>query len=264
MLTTAKKIKGFKLRGIDGEVGSIREFFFDDKFWTIRYLVANTGGLFNRKEVLISPYFLMNVSDDEDVIHVNLTKSEIENSPSLESEMPVSRRYEEAYYGYYGAPVYWGGPSMWGSSETITHDREKWNTMSPLENSWDPNLQSSKDVTGHNIQATDGEIGHVEDFIIDDDNWAIRYLVLDTKNFLPGKKVLISPQWIERIDWVDSKVFVDLSRESIKHAPEYDADKMLTRENETRLHDYYKRKGYWSDDTFTHESSRRHFRSGQQ
>jgi hypothetical protein len=256
MLTDAKTIRNYKLRGTDGEVGSIKEFLFDDKFWTIRYLVANTGSWLSRRQVLISPYFLMNIDHGSEVIEVSLTRNEIENSPSLDSDKPVSRQFEVEYYGYYGAPAYWGGPSMWGSVPSLTHDRGKCNTISSNEKSWDPNLRSSRDVTGHNIQATDDEIGKVDDFIIDDDSWSIRYLVIDTRKWLPGKKVLISPQWIERISWQDSKVFVNMTSNVLREAPDFDSDELLTRDYETRMYKYYNRQGYWIGESVTDDSSR--------
>lgn len=248
MLTNSKALRKYKLNGLDEEVGSVKEFFFDDKFWTVRYLVANAGNWFNRKQVLLSPYFLTNVDHKLEFINVNLKSEEIKNSPPVESDRPVSRQFEESYYSYFGAPVYWGGPYAWGPLSSITHDRDTWKTIKTEERSWDSNLRSSDDVTGHSIRATDGEIGHVDDFIIDDESWTIRYLVIDTKNWLPGKKVLISPQWIDRISWEDSKVFVSLTQESIRNAPEYDPDSIVEREYERKLHDYYNRQGYWSEE----------------
>lgn len=251
MLTNIKTIKGYKLNGTDEDVGSFKEFFFDDKFWTIRYLVATTGGLFNRRQVLISPYFLSNIDHNAELINVNLTKDEIENSPKYDSDKPVSRQYEEDYYNYYGAPAYWGGPSMWGANTSILRDRNSWKSVQHHEKSWDSNLRSSKDVTGHDIQATDGEIGHVDDFIFDDEDYAIRYLVIDTKDWLPGKKVLISPEWIDKISWDDKKVIVNLSRNAIENAPEYDEDEVLGRDDETRLYQHYNKHGYWSGQKVT-------------
>ena len=116
------------------------------------------------------------------------------------------------------------------------------------KDSWNPHLRSTKDVSGHHIEAKDGEIGRVEGFIIDDENWAIRYLVIDTKNWWGGKKVLISPQWIDRISWEDLKVFVSLTRERIKQSPEYKDDFLLTRDYEDELHQHYKQKGYWMEE----------------
>jgi uncharacterized protein YrrD len=256
MLIKAKTIKGYNLNGTEGDIGSLKEFFFDDKYWTIRYLVVKTGRFFSRKQVLISPYFLAYVDYQAGLINIGLTKDEIENSPPLDSDRPVSRQFEEAYHGYHGAPVYWGGPLMWGSIPFIMREREKWKTMNNEEDAWDPNLRSTKDVTGHNIQALDEEIGHVDDFIIDDENWAIRYLVVDTKNWWPGKKVLVSTQWIDRFSWEDAKVFVQLNKEDIKQAPEYEEDQIITRDYESNLHQYYQRKEYWHDETVSRDHNR--------
>ncbi|HLN20735.1 MAG TPA: PRC-barrel domain-containing protein [Bacteroidales bacterium] len=257
MLTNGKTLTKYRLNGLDEDVGSIKEFFFDDKYWTVRYLVVNTGNWFNRKQVLISPYFLGNVDHTLEFINVNLRTDEIKNSPPVESKKPVSRQYEQSYYDYYGAPVYWGGPYAWGSFPTLNHDRESWKSIKKEESSWDPNLRSSDDVSGHSIHASDGEIGQVDDFIIDDESWTIRYLVIDTRKWLPGKKVLISPQWIDRISWDDSKVYVNLTQDSIRNAPEYDKDSIVTREYERELHGYYKRQGYWAEEPVGTEYSRR-------
>jgi hypothetical protein len=110
-------------------------------------------------------------------------------------------------------------------------------------------------MSGNHIQAVDGEIGHVEDFIIDDETWTIRYLIIDTRNWWPGKKVLVSPQWIERVSWIESQVFVNLSRETIKQSPEYREESQLTRDYETGLHLHYNRLGYWIDEPAAKEHS---------
>jgi len=245
MLNKAKTLKGYKLESLDGEIGKVNEFYFDDRHWTIRYLIADTGNWLTGRQVLISPYSLMFVNKEEQHIAIDLTKKQIENSPSLDSDKPVSRQFEDSYFGYYGYPMYWNGPSMWGYYPRIVRDREKWKEVTQGEKAWDPNLRSTQAVSGHNIQASDGEIGHVEDFIIDDDTWAIRYLIINTRNWWPGKKVLISPQWIERVSWSESKVFVNLTRETIKQSPEYTDESLLPRDYETMLHRYYNRQGYW-------------------
>jgi len=134
---------------------------------------------------------------------------------------------------------------MLGTYPNIVRDREKRRESILYEKAWDPHLRSTHDVSGHHIQAADGEIGHVDDFIIDDQTWAIRYLIIDTKNWWPGKKVLVSPQWIERVSWSESKVFVNLLRETIKQSPEYTEESLLTRDYETGLHRHYNRQGYW-------------------
>jgi hypothetical protein len=247
MLIKAKTLKGYTLESFDGDIGKVIEFYFDDQHWTIRYLVADTGDwLFDRK-VLISPYALVDVSKEKQHIAVNLTKKQIEGSPPLNCDKPVSRQFEEQYYGYYEWPMYWAGPYMWGSYSDIVRDSEKWKESTPGEKAGDPHLRSTQEVSGYHIQGIDGGIGHVDDFIIDDETWAIRYLIVSTHNWLPGKKVLISPAWIERVSWSESKVFVNLSREEIKQAPEYADDSNLTRDYESGLHRHYDRQGYWVD-----------------
>jgi len=248
MLTKATTLKGYKLDSLDGEFGTVREFYFDDHHWTIRYLVANTGSWLTGRQVLISPYALVAASKAEEHIAIDLTKKQIEDSPSLNSDKPVSRQFEESYYGYYGWPMYWGGPYMWGQYPYPYRDREQSKTSKEAEKAWDPRLRSTDSVRGHSIQALDGEIGHVEDFIIDDETWAIRYLIVDTRNWWPGKKVLVSPQWIDRLSWNESKVFVGLSRETIKKSPEYTEESLLTREYETGLYQHYQREGYWREE----------------
>jgi hypothetical protein len=256
MLYKAKTLKGFTLHGIDGEIGKVEEFYFDDHHWTIRYLVADTGDWLTDREVLISPYALIAVNKEKQHITIDLTKKQIEGSPSLDSDKPVSRQFEETYYGYYGWPMYWGGPYMWGAYPSIVRVHEKLRESLKSEKAWDPHLRSTHDVDGHEIQAMDGEIGHVEDFIIDDETWAIRYLIIGTRNWWPGKKVLVSPRWIERVSWLESKVFVNLSRETIKQSPEYTDESLITRDYEIGLHRHYNREGYWIDKPAAEEHSR--------
>jgi sporulation protein YlmC with PRC-barrel domain len=255
MLNKAKTLKGYKLDSLDGEVGEVKEFYFDDQHWTIRYLVANTGGWLTGRKVLISPYALVAAITAERHVAVDLTKKQIEDSPALSTDKPVSRQFEESYYGYYGYPMYWGGPFSWGVYPYPMRDREEWKQPSKGEKAWDSHLRSTDAVSGYAIDALDGEIGHVEDFVIDDETWAIRYLVVATRNWWPGKKVLVSPQWIERVSWSESKVFVNLSREAIKQSPEYTEESLLTRDYETGLHRHYQRPGYWADEAAAKEHS---------
>jgi len=260
MLINANTLKDYRLDCSDGQLGKVKEFYFDDHYWTVRYLIVDTGNWLTGRQVLISPHALKAVSYDERTIGVALTRQQIADSPGLDSDKPVSRQFEKDYQGYYGWPAYWGGSYMWGSSLYYwgpapylgtPYDfarRDKVEPSSQDENSWDPHLRSTHDVSGRHIEAKDGGIGHVEDFIIDDQTWAIRYLVIDTRNWCPGMKVLLAPQWIEDISWGESKVFVNLSRENIRQSPEYTEISLLTRDFETCLHRHYDRKGYWIDE----------------
>jgi hypothetical protein len=248
MLVQAKALKGYKLHSLDGDIGSTKEFYFDDRYWTIRYLVANTGNWLTGRKVLISPYSLNEVSPTAEEISVQLTKARIEASPSIDSEKPVSRQFEDSYYGYYGYPYYWGGSNAWGYYPHPERDRSMWGANGKNGSEWDSHLRSTHAVTGYHLLARDGEIGHVEDFVIDDETWAIRYLIVATSDFWPGKKVLISPQWIEKVSWEESEVMIDLTREMIKGAPEYADGSLPSRDDETGLYGYYNRAGYWVDE----------------
>lgn len=231
MLSQAKMLHGCKLACLDGEIGRVRELYFDDRQWAIRYLVADTGRWLSGRQVLISPYALSRAIAGDRGFLIDLTKQQIEDSPPLDRDMPVSQQFEQAYYDYYGWPRYWNGPNMWGGYPSVERDRSRWRECAKdakaqgLDTLW-----STREVTSYDLHACDDEVCHVEDFIIDAERtWAIRYLVADTKNWWPGTHVLVSPQCIQRVSWLEQQVFVDLSRESIKASPELTADSLLNR-----------------------------------
>ena len=239
MLTKAKTLTGYSLQSPDGELGKVKDFYFDDRYWAIRYLVADTGEWLVSRQVLISPHSLAGVFGSERNIATTLTKDQIEHSPTLNRDKPVSRQFEQEFSVFFGSPMYWGFPNHPGARTGSDEPGKKVN---------DPDLRSTNDVSGHHVQASDGEIGHVDDIIIDDETWAIRNLIVDTGDWLPGKKVLISPKWIERVSWSEKQVVVDLTREAIQQAPEYTGAPSLTRDLEIALHQHYNRPGYWQAD----------------
>jgi hypothetical protein len=248
MQYSAKDLKGYAIGATDGDIGKLDDFYFDDESWTIRYLVAETGNWLLNRKVLISPFAIGKADLSKKRLNVTLTKKQVEESPSIDTDKPVSRQHEASYLDYYGYPYYWIGPHLWGP---ITYPRlsgaaQKRNeeVRALREEANDLHLRSASKVTGHHIEATDGHIGHAEDFLIDGETWEIRYMVVDTQNWWPGKKVLVAPLWISRVSWSDSTVCVDLSREMIKNGPEYHP-KALNRKYEETLYDYYKRPKYW-------------------
>lgn len=248
MLHRAKSLKGYKLDSKDGEIGRVKEFYFDDQHWAIRYMVVDTAAWLPGRQVLISPYALVAAIEKDQHIVVNLTQRQIEDSPSLEHDKPVSRQFEEAYHGYYGWPGYWSGPHMWGEQDQLVRDSTSWRSPNEGGKALDHHLRSTHTVSGYHVQATDGEIGHVDDFVIDDHTWAIRYLIVSTRNWMPGKRVLISVQWIDRVSWTESKVYVGISRENVRHSPEYTESSLLSRDYETTLYGHYDRRGYWVEE----------------
>jgi hypothetical protein len=251
MLTNATHLKGLVIRATDGDLGTVDQFYFDDETWAIRYLTVETGGWIDGRQVLISPFSLVDTDWHARRLDVALTKKQVENSPDIDTHQPISRQHEAAYLGYYGYPYYWGGPSLWGpafypaglaipttvSTEALAN-RVRRETA-------DSHLRSTEAVTGYQIEAVDGEIGHVDGFIVDYEAWAIRYIEVATRNWWPGKKVLVSPAWIERVSWADSNVYVGLSREAIKSSPEYAESLPIDREYENRVYSHYGRPPYW-------------------
>jgi hypothetical protein len=250
MLTNSSQLKGLVIRATDGEIGTVDQLYFDDDTWAIRYVTVDTGGWIGGRDVLISPMSVVSIDWPSRRLDVALSKKQVKDSPSIDTHQPVSRQHEAAYLDYYGYPYYWGGPYLWGPSlnpagmampaagsmQTIPERvRREWT---------DTHLRSTTEVTGYQIEAADGEIGHVDGFVVDDESWAIRYVEVATRNWWPGKKVLVSPAWIERVSWTDSKVFAGLTREAIQKAPEY-AAKPITRDYENRLYLHYGRPPYW-------------------
>jgi hypothetical protein len=248
MLRNTTQLRGFAIRARDGEIGTLEQFYFDDESWAIRYLVVNTGDWLGGRLVLVSPLALRQAEWQSKRLDVALTKKQVENSPPMDTHKPVSRQHEAAYLGYYGYPSYWAAPNYEAAlairSEAVAEAEASQARMG--QEPADTHLRSTEAVTGYHIQAVDGEIGHVRDFIVDDETWAIRYLEVDTRNLWPGKKVLVSPQWVNRVSWADSKVYVDLKRETIQNGPEWVDSIPVTREYEHRLYDYYARSPYWA------------------
>jgi hypothetical protein len=250
MLMNAAHLKGLEIQATDGRLGTIDQFYFDDETWAIRYLTVETDWLGDRK-VLISPFSVTGVDWPARRLDVSLTKKQVENSPSIDTQRPVSRQYETEYLGYYGYPMYWGGPLMWGPgsyphglTNQLPTPKEKL-AEEVRRASMDSHLRSTKAVTGYHLEAEDGEIGHVAGFFMDDEAWAIRYLEVATRNWWPGKKVLVSPGWIQKVSWLESKVWVGLYRDAIQTAPPFVDSVPISREYEHRLYLHYGRPPYW-------------------
>ncbi len=243
MLHRAEVIRNYTLMSQDEGIGKVKDVYFDDRFWTVRYLMADTGGWLRGRQVLISPYAVVTVDEATETIATRLTTEQIENSPTPEADMPVSRQFEMAYHDYYGWPYYWYGPFAWAAFPQPMSIPEK--VAQEQKDAWDGHMRSAQEVRGYGVSATDEDIGHVSDFIVDDTDWTIRYLVIDTRNWWPGKHVLLSPAWVETVDWPSRSVAVAHTREVIQQAPEYDEDTPLTREYEADLHRYYDRETYW-------------------
>jgi len=255
MLQSVKKLEGLPIDATDGLIGKVKDFYFDDEAWVIRYIVVDTHKWLGGRAVLISPHLVGEPDPSGASLTVTVTKEQVKNSPGIDSDEPVSRRYEKSYLGYYGYPYYWGGMGLWGGGfypgELPEADLDAYRgyqgyLKAPADHDdANPHLRSCNAVHGYHIQANDGEIGHVQGFLLDNSTWSIRYLVINTSNWWMGHQLILSPEWIRNIDWSQSMVSVDLDRQTIKSAPAYDADVPLLRTDESAIHRHYQRQGYW-------------------
>lgn len=250
MLRCMNEIKGYGIQATDGSLGSADDFYFDDKSWIVRYVVVDTGKWLPGRRVLISPVSIESADWTDRRLHISIPRERVKDSPGIEKDKPVSRQEEARIARHYAWPIYWSHPTMGipGASAVATPsaiaEAEREENRHIVRHD-DPNLRSAREVEGYHIHARDGEIGHVQDFIVDDESWIIRYLVVDTRNWLPGRKVLVSPRWIERISWGERQVAVDLKRDEVKNSPPYDPTAPINPEYEVRLYDYYGRPAYW-------------------
>lgn len=254
----------YTIGATDGDIGSVDDVYFEDDTWTTRYLVVNAGSWLVGRHVLIPPGAIQRIDGVAERVVTDLTREHVKNSPGMDTQRPVSRQYEADLYGYYGYPYYWTGPYRWGlvaypyagpyppaasyppggagtPARSAVAD-ELAAREAAGENS---RLRSARDVSGHGIQATDGELGHVEDYLMDDHEWAIRYLIVDPRNWWPGAHVLISTEWITAVHWNDSTVEVSVDKASVRAAPAYDPTATMSRDYENQYHRHYRRPGYW-------------------
>ena len=265
MLRNIKDLEGYAVGASDGPIGHVKDFYFDDQAWVVRYLVVDAGAWLSSRKVLISPIAVDRPERTERLLHVSITKEQVKNSPDIDTERPVSRQHEIQYADYYGYPYYWGGAGYWGggiypnlmapgyggfgSPNAIRSEEQEAyaRAESARSESEDPHLRSCQAVMKYHVHASDGDLGHVEGMLVDDETWAIRYLIVNTSNWWLGHQVLIAPQWIDDVNWYDSKVSVKMTRRAIKGAPAYQPATPLDRAQESGLYAHYGSAGYWTD-----------------
>jgi uncharacterized protein YrrD len=231
MLRSTTQLEGATVMAKDGDAGAISDVLFDDERWTVRYLVVKSGGWLTGRKILVSPISVNGADWVNRTLGLDLTRDQISNGPSIDADKPVSRQQEAAIFDHYGYPYYWGGPLAWGIAAyplppTGNADRaaagQNEHHGGPDRKPGDPHLRSSKEVKGYDIRATDDDVGHVEDFLIDEKDWSIRFVVVDTRNWWPGKKVLIAPDRVERVSWQDRQMEVAITRAEVEGSPEFD------------------------------------------
>ena len=280
MIRSMEHMKKFEIVATDGRIGAVDDFYFDDQRWAIRYVVVDTGRWLSGRRVLVSPLSVSVTEWSEQRLLLSINRDQVKGSPDVDMHQPVSRRHERDYLDYYGYPYYWGHAGLWGAhaipmlptAEQVAAQRARAaEAERDAADLGDTHLRSASEVAGYVIRAVDGDLGHVDDLVFDDLSWAVRYLVVDTSNWWFGKHVLVSPEWITDISWPEHAVSVDLTRQHLKTAPEYNRAEHLDRQWEAAYYQHLRQPGYWlteedaraikkaqsylRDDTDRHEAS---------
>jgi uncharacterized protein YrrD len=239
MTYSLKSLIGFAMGATDGEIGAVKDFYFDDCTWSIRYIIVETGSWLNGRRVLISPATLLPFDWDKGIFPVNLTREQIENSPDIDTAKPVSRQMEIDLQMHYRYAAYWE-PSFYGGGMSLPvylPDSQETEPARNVDEDW--HLRSSDQVKGYVIKASDGEIGSLEDFLLHSSGGNIEFLVVDTGHWLPGKKVVICPKLIKEINWKTSVITVHASTEQVKNSPEYNHGQPFSEGDAMTLDNYY-------------------------
>ncbi|MEO8622495.1 MAG: PRC-barrel domain-containing protein [bacterium] len=252
MLRSLGDLDKYSVSGTDGDIGHVDDFLVDAEQWSVRYLVVELGGLLDRRGVLISPISVRRADCETQRFHLALTLDQIMSGPAIDTNKPVSRHHEREYLDYYGYPLYWSQQAMWGMgldasllAGTKPYDAPPTSVSEPAG---DAHLRSADALRGYHIHGSDGVIGRVDDFILDNESWAVRFLVIDTSAWWFGKKVLVAPRWTDSFRWDDRTIHLDISRAVIKNSPEWNPESPVNRRLEHRLPDYYGRPVYWGSE----------------
>jgi hypothetical protein len=252
MLRRLRDLDKYSVSATDGDLGHVDDFLVDDEQWIVRYLVVESGCFLDRRGVLISPISFRRADWETQRFHLRLTLDQIKGSPDTDTDKPVSRQHESEYLGYYGYPPYWSQPALWGMglypgwfAGSRPDNAPPTSTAAPAG---DAHLRSADGLRGYHIHGSDGAIGHVDDFILDDESWAVRFLVIDTSAWWFGKKVLVAPRWADSVSWGSRTIHLRISRAVVRNSPEWNPEAPVNRELEHRLYDYYGRPVHWGSD----------------
>jgi uncharacterized protein YrrD len=261
MLRNLQDLHKFSIRASDGDIGHVTDFYFDDQAWVVRYLVVETGSWLSSRKVLISPMSLGPPDWQGKSFPVSLTRAQVENSPDIDTDKPVSRQHEQEFLRHYSYPFYWIGTGLWGdqahptqvmpefvSTPSVVLPQADSVLADPPEPSQDPDdshLRSGNVVSGYRLHADDGEIGNVQDLMVDDETWAVRYLVVSTSYWQTGHQALVTPESIAGIDWFDGIVLLNLAAARIQDTPSHDPGVLVDRAHEKRIHSHYGIRPYW-------------------
>ena len=246
MKRSLNELIGYSLKAINGEKGKVKNFLFDDHSWSVRYLEAELGNFFAEKRVLIPRMFLGEPDWENKHFPIELTVESIKESPDLSFDMPVSRKYEKSLVDHYDIHPYWMiNSAAYAGKESIFYPGNLFRAPKKVIKEEDINtsLRSFNEVLGYRIDATDDTFGQIVDLIIDDEDWQILHVVIDTKTLVPwSRKVILPIELLDEINFMEHKVTIALPKESIKNSPEFDEAAPVNAEYEEVLYDYYGRK----------------------
>lgn len=244
MLRRFKRIKGHAIRARDGDIGHVHDVLFDDHVWNVRYVVVDTGTWLPGRLVIIPPRELNGLDTEDRALEVELTREQIQDSPPIEADQPITRQKAEATSAYFGWPAFWHstlpeGPTAGLPLRPIPSPALNPAVFEETQRHGDLHLRSTREVVGYHVSTIDGTMGHIEDLVVSLEDWFIRYVVVDTANWWPGRKVVLPPEWISDISWDERKVRFALSKEAIGAAPEFDPWNPISSDDEQRLQHHY-------------------------
>jgi uncharacterized protein YrrD len=261
MLRNLRDLHNYAIRATDGDIGEVKDFYFDDQAWVIRYLIVETGNWLTSRKVLISPIAIGHPDWQEMILPVSVTREQVENSPDIDTDKPVSRQHEMEYLGYYAYSLYWNGSGLWGAGTDPNRMMPEFvSTPSVVEpqsdslygdssiaphSSDDTHLRSCMVVMSYHIHASDGEIGHVDGMLVDEETWAIRFLIVNTSNWWIGHQVLIAPNLINDVSWDDGTVSLNVTQQQVEDAPPYDQSVQVDHMQEVSIYKHYGNMAYW-------------------
>jgi len=259
MLRNINDLIGYSIQATDGTLGHVKDVYFDDERWVVRYLVVETGGWLESRKVLISPISLGKPDWAARVLPASITKEQVKNSPDIDTDQPVSRQHERQHLAYFGYPYYWGGGGLWGGAgypgemlisgnyaDYLEGRADQDRADAEAERTADHHLRSCNAVMDYRIQATDGDIGTMQGLLVDEQTWAVRYMVVQTGSWWHGHQVLVAPQWIQEVLWPDQRIAVSLTQGAVRDAPQYSSSVSPSRDQEISLHRHHGRAGYWA------------------
>ncbi|MDQ0207815.1 PRC-barrel domain-containing protein [Alkalicoccobacillus murimartini] len=267
MFIQAKTLESFSMNATDGELGSIADLYFESNTFTLRYFVGDTRTWFFGGKVLLSPEAVTSIDAEKEHINVNETKEQIKNSPKPSEHEPVSRQYEAELRDHYGWKHYWGAPIGGVGAGMGTpgaypaapgliipppvsnpqSDQGEYESEALSHQTNHNFLQSINDLRGYTIHAKNGEVGKVLDFMLNEHDWSINYIIVDVGGVFTREPVPLAAEWITDISWQDKTITVNVEKELIERAPNYELHEPFTREHEAELYSHYNRKTYWEN-----------------